>query len=202
MGRPCFVHSFFPLVVVVWTWQTVFCCPCYCYKDEDNSCLLFQISPHQDNLLLLPSPSHPLSFSSTSHPPPKKNISFKMRFSTVVLFTALAGMAAAAPLQSRSAVTEIGDAVKQVDNALGVTDLEDSLDKDFNGHITETEDALGLTKAEQVLHIERRLAQDGVLQDLGKDVKEIEDATGITAIDDGLDKATDGAITNVEDQLG
>lgn len=124
-----------------------------------------------------------------------------MRFSTVLLFTALAGMAAAAPLQSRSAVTQIGDAVKDFDDAAGVTDLEDSLDSDFHGHITETEDALGLTKAEETLHLERR-AQDGVVQDLGADVKEIEDATGITAVDDALDKASDGALTDAEDEIG
>ena len=108
-------------------------------------------------------------------PPPTLN----MRFSTVVFVAALAGMAAAAPVARRSLVTESGGAVKSLEDAVGVTAVEDTLDRAVGGAITKAEKKLGVTYAEEELGLAKRRFK-GDIQTIGNGVNKIEVGTGVS----------------------
>lgn len=102
----------------------------------------------------------------------------------------------------RSLVTELGDLVSGIEDGLGVTAIEDELDKVLGGGLSELEEKLGVTFAEKLLHLSKEGASPGDLQAVGKGIYYLEEGLGVNAIDDFLDKETGGAITSIEDALG
>ncbi|PWN90818.1 hypothetical protein FA10DRAFT_302014 [Acaromyces ingoldii] len=125
----------------------------------------------------------------------------RFSFAAVSLF-ALAGLVAAVPVEKRSVVTEIGSLISGLEDGLGVTALEDELDKLLGGGLSKLEETLGVTFAEKLLKLSKEGASPGDLQTIGKGIYYLEEGLGVNAVDDFLDKETGGAITSIEKALG
>lgn len=65
---------------------------------------------------------------------------------------------------------------------MGVTAVEDALDKALDGKLTDVEDSLGSTKAEEGLGLLSSETRGGTLQAVGKLIKTLEDDLGVTAV--------------------
>lgn len=99
-------------------------------------------------------------------------------------------------------MTEVTSAIAKLEDGLGVTKLEDELDKLLGGSLSKLEKQLGVTFAEKLLQLSDKGASKGDLQAIGKGVYYLEKGLGIIAVDELLDDLTGGAVTSLEKALG
>ena len=129
-----------------------------------------------------------------------------MRFNVLLASSlALAAVAIAAPTTNqvpRSLVTDLGAVVAKIEDGAGITAIEDELDKALGGGISELEEKLGTSFAEDLLKLSNTGASPGDIQAVGKGIYYLEEGLGVNAIDKFLDEETGGAITSIEKALG
>ncbi|KEY70370.1 hypothetical protein S7711_11337 [Stachybotrys chartarum IBT 7711] len=128
-----------------------------------------------------------------------------MRFSVFATLAALAGTALGAAIrveQRQSLINKIGGLVAGIEDDLGVTELEATLDELLGNGLTQLEDALGVSFALYLLGLSEEGAEPGTIQAIGEAVAMIEAGTPVPEVNEYLDRATGGAIVSIEDALG
>ncbi|PWN54454.1 hypothetical protein IE53DRAFT_382946 [Violaceomyces palustris] len=131
-----------------------------------------------------------------------------MRFSFATLITAaLVGAATAAPTKMQARATDIeniGTAVCYLEAGLGVTATSEFLDKELGGAISDLEEKLGVTDLEKALNTTscKIKPTDSDLILVAKGICYLEKGLGITALSDSADKLLGGAISELEKTLG
>ncbi|KID74441.1 hypothetical protein MBR_06540, partial [Metarhizium brunneum ARSEF 3297] len=151
-----------------------------------------------------------------------------MRFSlAAALFLASSALAvptmSASELSQRSLITQVGNVVLQLEDGVGVTAVEGTLDTLLGGALpkvclllvprppaacirltplVQLEDALGVTFSEKLLGLSRSGAGPGAVQAVGEAVAMLLQGIGLPQVDAFLDSATGGAMSSLEGALG
>ncbi|CAO1621960.1 unnamed protein product [Parajaminaea phylloscopi] len=109
----------------------------------------------------------------------------------------------AAPAALSNNARSLTTGICYLEAALGVPDVEDTLDSILGGAVSTLEQDLGLTQLESGLGL-TGCATKGLsdLQLLGKAVCYLEKGLGVDKAEDLLDSALGGALTALEDKLG
>ncbi|CAM1509721.1 Fc.00g000560.m01.CDS01 [Cosmosporella sp. VM-42] len=105
-------------------------------------------------------------------------------------------------LETRSLITDVGSVVSELENGIGVTEIENQLDALLGNSLTKLEGALGVTFAEKLLGLVKEGAPPGAIQAIGEGVAMVLEGASITEVNQFIDNATGVAISSLEGALG